>query len=122
MVGFKRRRVDELKGVPGLRRCGLSRTMSSRIKEHLSGEEGYRVLPRLRVDAAGSNVVSEAGGVLLVKAVRISDPDRGSSAGGWRRRAGRWGGTIRSATCSTSTVADIPGICPAVLALAARTP
>ena len=37
--------------------------------------------PRVGVDAAGSGVVSQAGGVTLVETLRVSGLDRGLSVG-----------------------------------------
>src|SRR5690349_9303774 len=52
--GTDRRRVDQLKSAPDLRKCGLSRPTSAQLKEHLPGEADYRVLsPRPRRHGQG---------------------------------------------------------------------
>ena len=61
--------------------------MSVRIEEHLSGGESTGFYPRVKVDAAGAGVVSHAGAVLLIDAIRAVGLDRALSAAlaPWRR-------------------------------------
>ena len=57
--------------------------------------------PRVRVDTAGTGVVSHAGAVLLIETIRTLGLDRALSAVAWRRGGGRWRCTTRRRCCWT---------------------
>ena len=66
----------------------MLKAISSPVQEHLPGEAGYRVLSRPDVDAAGTGVVSQAGGVLLTETIAAVGLDHGLSTAlaPWRPR------------------------------------
>lgn len=66
---------------------GLCSGPVSRVKRHLSGEEGRRVLQRVRLEGGSHEVVSQAGAVLLAETVRWCGPGTAISAAlaPWRK-------------------------------------
>ncbi len=65
----------------------IAEVLIVQFEEHLSGEERTSCYPRVHTDAAAAGVVSSAGVVLLLEAVRASGVDVALSEGlqRWRK-------------------------------------